>query len=73
MAGREDDDRSSKGCPGGRSSRSQSVEGSSPPPATRFVCEAGRPCEACNRYNKKGKVKGAEAQKSADARRFLPF
>jgi hypothetical protein len=66
MAGGEDDDRSSKGCPGGRLSRSQSVEVSSLPPATRFVCEAGRPCEACNLYTKKGKAKGAEAQKSAD-------
>jgi hypothetical protein len=67
MAVREDDDRSLKGCPGGRSSRSQSVEVSSPPPATRFVCEAGRPCESCNRYTKKGKAKGAEAQKTVDA------
>jgi hypothetical protein len=43
------------------------VEVSSPLPATRFVCEAGRPCEACNRYTKKGKAKGAEAQKTVDA------
>jgi hypothetical protein len=60
--------RSPKGCGGGRSSPSASLELSSPPPATRFVCEEGRPCEACIRYGtQKVKEKGAMAKATADA------
>jgi hypothetical protein len=60
--------RSPKGCGGGRSSPSASLELSSPPPATCFVCEEGRPCEACIRYGtQKVKAKGAMAKATADA------
>jgi hypothetical protein len=59
---------SPKGYDGGRSSPSASLELSSPPPATRFVCEEGRPCEACIRYStQKVKAKGAMAKATADA------